>query len=172
MKFIKCEVSHFDSVALMYERCVRRLEENINFPKWSSNHPSREYIKESIKRGEMFIVVEGEKVFGAAVLNEDPEGNYCLGDWKNKLSEGEFLVIHILAVDPALERSGVGGLLVDGSIAFAKKNGYKAIRLDIVPENLPAKNLYLSRGFESAGKKEKLRDIEYIPTFELFELNF
>ena len=152
MKFIKCEVSHFDSVALMYERCVRRLEENINFPKWSSNHPSREYIKESIKRGEMFIVVEGEKVFGAAVLNEDPEGNYCLGDWKNKLSEGEFLV--------------------DGSIAFAKKNGYKAIRLDIVPENLPAKNLYLSRGFESAGKKEKLRDIEYIPTFELFELNF
>ena len=61
---------------------------------------------------------------------------------------------------------------MDGSVAFAKAKGYKAVRLDIVPENLPAASLYRSRGFESAGTVERLREIEDIPVFEIFELNF
>ena len=172
MRFIRCDMSHFEAVASMYERCVKKLEETINFPKWSKDHPSLEYIREAIGRGGQFAAVEGGKVLGAVVLSEDPEGNYGLGDWKNDLAEGEFLVIHTLAVDPAFERRGVGGFLVDGSVAFAKENGYKAVRLDIVPENVPAKNLYLSKGFSSAGKRSGVREIEYIPLFELFELNF
>ena len=81
-------------------------------------------------------------------------------------------MLRILAVDPEYERLGVGGFMVDGSIAFAKAKGYKAVRPDIVPENLPAAELYVSRGFVSAGRIGRLRDIEGIPVFEIFELNF
>ena len=155
----------------MYERAVRRLEDTVNYPKWSAEHPSRDYVRESILRGEQFACVDGDTILGAVVLSDNPEGRYELGCWKKKLAAGEYLVLHILAVDPAYQRLGIGGLLVDGSASYAKARGYKALRLDIIPENLPAARLYRSKGFTSAGKRRDLRDIDYIPEFELFELD-
>ena len=170
--FTKVDASQFAAVAGMYERAVEKLERTVNYPKWSKYHPSREYVAEAIMRGEQFACVDGGRILGAVVLNESPEGKYELGGWSRDLREGEYLVLHILAVDPEYERLGVGGFMVDGSIAFAKAKGYKAVRLDIVPENLPAAELYVSRGFVSAGRIDRLRDIEGIPVFEIFELNF
>ena len=169
--FTRCGMPRFEAVAAMYRRAFRHLEETVNYPKWSEEHPSRAYIKSAIRRGEQFVYADGERILGAVVLSEDPEGRYELGDWKTDLSEGDYLVLHILAVDPAYLRHGIGGLLVDGSVSYAKAMGYKALRLDIVPENLPAAELYRSKGFTSAGVRRDLRDIEYIPEFELFELS-
>ncbi len=39
-------------------------------------------------------------------------------------------------------------------------------------ENLPAVELYRSRGFRSAGKSDLQRGLDFIPIFELYELNF
>ena len=172
MEFLKCTREHFDAAAKMYARVVRTLEENVNFPKWSDEHPSREYISDSISRGELFACVDGEAILGAAVLSENPEGCYELGDWKVDLRRGEYLVIHTLAVSPDHEREGVGSFLVDGCIAYAKENGYRAIRLDVVAENVPAIDLYKKKGFTYAGSKDLLRDLDYIPVFDLYELNF
>lgn len=169
--FIKCNMSHFDAVVSLYDRSVKKLEETVNYPKWSKDHPSREYIKDSIKNGRQFACLKDGEVLGAIVLSENPEGNYRAGEWSRELEEGEYLAIHVLAVDPEYKRQGIGGFLVDKSIEFARKNGYKAIRLDVVPENLPAVSLYKSKGFTSAGKKDLMRNIENIPVFELYGLN-
>lgn len=169
--FIQCDMTHFDAVMAMYERSVKKLEQTVNYPKWSDAHPSRAYVAASIRRGEQFACIKGNEILGAVVLSENPEGRYELGNWSRDLREGDYLVVHILAVDPAHERLGVGGFLVDQSIAFAKANGYKAVRMDVIPENLPAVNLYRSRGFTSAGQSELERNIAYIPMFELYELN-
>ena len=169
--FIRCDKTHFDAVAAMYERAVRKPEQTVNYPKWNSEHPSRAYVAASIDRGEQFACVREGAVLGAVVLSEDPEGRYDLANWSRDLRQGEYLAVHILAVDPAFEHRGVGGFLVDQSIAYAKAHGYKAIRLDVLPENLPAINLYRSRGFTCAGRHELMRNIPYIPIFELYERN-
>ncbi len=39
-------------------------------------------------------------------------------------------------------------------------------------ETLPAVELYRSRGFRSAGKSDLQRGLDFIPIFELYELNF
>ena len=62
--------------------------------------------------------------------------------------------------------------MVEFCIEKAKNEGYKAVRLDIVPENIPAKRLYEKAGFKYAGEKDLNRGFEDIPTFQLFELNF
>lgn len=111
-------------------------------------------------------------IFGAAVLNEDPNGNYDVGDWSKELKKGEYLIIHTLAVDPLHEHKGVGGYMVDKCIDIAESKGYKAIRLDVVPDNIPAINLYKNKGFTFAGIKDLSRNIEDIPLFGLYELNF
>ena len=62
--------------------------------------------------------------------------------------------------------------MVKYCIDYAREHGFKAIRLDVVPENIPARRLYERLGFTFAGEKDLKRDIEDIPTFALYELNF
>ena len=169
--FIRCRAEHFDAVTAMYERAVAELERTVNYPKWKKDHPGRDYVKEAIAKGEQFACVAEGEILGAVVLNEDPEGNYAIGRWSRDLPDGAYLVVHILAVDPAWKGRGIGGFLVDGAIAYAKEQGYRAIRLDIVPDNLPAKRLYTSRGFVSAGQMNVRPELTEIPIFELYELN-
>ncbi len=172
MEFIKCGREHFEAVVQMYAQVLKNLEETVNYPKWSKEHPSKEYIFDSISRGELFVCVENDKILGAAVLSENPEGAYELGDWKKELSRGEYLVIHTLATSTENKRKGVGSFMVDGCIAYAKANGYKAVRLDVLKENTPAINLYKNKGFTFAGRRDLLRNIDYIEDFDLYELNF
>ena len=172
MDFIKCNKKHFEAVVQMYAKVLKKLEETINYPKWSEEHPSKEYIFESISRGELFACVENESILGAAVLSENPEGCYELGEWKRELSRGEYLVVHTLAVNPENARKGVGSFMVDGCISFAKDNGYKAVRLDVLKENIPALSLYKNKGFTFAGRSDLKRNIDFIEDFDLYELNF
>ena len=88
------------------------------------------------------------------------------------MKKGEYLIIHTLAVDPLHEHKGVGRYMVDKCINIAESKGYKAIRLDVVPDNIPAINLYKSKGFTFAGIKDLSRNINGIPLFGLYELNF
>ena len=169
--FIRCRAEHYDAVTAMYARVLTELERTVNYPKWTKDHPGREYVKAAIEKGEQFACVANGEMLGAVVLNGDPEGNYAIGHWSRDLPDGAYLAVHILAVDPAWKNRGVGGFLVDGAIAYAKEQGYRAIRLDIVPENLPAKRLYTSKGFVSAGRMDLRPELKEIPIFELYELN-
>ena len=62
--------------------------------------------------------------------------------------------------------------MVEYCIHTAKENGYKAVRLDVIPTNAPARRLYENMGFLFAGEKDLSRDIKDISTFALYELNF
>lgn len=172
MEIVKCERKHLDMAADLYERVVAYLEETVNYPKWSKEYPCRETVLSSILRGEQYGCVEEGRMIGGFVLNDNPGGDYGVGTWKKRLSPGEFLVIHTLAVDPSAGGRGVGGFMVDFCIQWAKGNGYKAIRLDVIPDNRPAIRLYERKGFSFAGRGDLDRGIEEIPVFDLFELNF
>ena len=104
------------------------------------------------------------------MLSEDPEGFYEAGEWSVDLERGEFLIIHVLAVDPDKGQRGIGGFMVERCIDIARRGGYKAIRLDVVPGNIPAEKLYAKYGFTYAGRKDLLKNIDFIPLFDLYEL--
>ena len=170
MPLIKCESKHTAEVTALYFKVVDFLENSVNYPKWSGSHPSRESIKEYIKNGIQYAYAEDGRMLGAVVLSEDPEGNYDAGEWKCNITEGEYLVIHVLGVDPEISRSGIGSSIVQACIEYARDNNYKAIRLDAVPDNVPAIRLYEKMGFHYAGTKDLKRNIKEIPEFALYEL--
>ena len=153
----------------MYGRVVKHLKETVNYPKWSEEYPCRESVQKAIQKGEQYACVEDGEILGAAVLNENPDGDYGAGDWSQELRQGEYLVIHTLAADPSARGRGVGSYIVERFIEMAKSRGYQAIRVDVVPGNDPAVNLYQRKGFVFAGAKDLLRGIEEIPIFELYE---
>ena len=128
MEFFRCGAEHYDPVVHLYRRVVKKLEDTVNYPKWSDEHPSAGYVEESIKNGEQYACAQDGRIVGALVCSENPEGCYELGDWKRNLKRGEYLVIHVLAVDPGYERRGVAGFMVDSCVTMAKENGYKGNR--------------------------------------------
>ena len=81
------------------------------------------------------------------------------------------MVIHALAVATELQGRGIGKQIVGFCIDYARAHGYKAIRLDVVPTNYPAKKLYEQCGFAYLGDVDLERGFEDIPLFSMYELN-
>lgn len=55
--------------------------------------------------------------------------------------------LRILLVDPAARGHGLGGRLVDHCIAFARRAGYRQLRLWTNDPLAAARRIYLARGF-------------------------
>ena len=159
----KASLPHLDTLTEFYDRVTDHLEATVNYPKWT---------KGAIEDGVQYICTSDEKAVGAFILNRDPQGNYAAGEWTRNIPEGEYMVIHTLAVSPDCPRQGIGQFMIVYAIELAKVQGCKGIRLDVVPDNIPARRLYEKAGFTFAGEKDLKRDIPEIPLFALYELNF
>ena len=172
MEIRKCNDLDIISVGEFYDRAVKDLCENINYPKWEYKiYPSEVSVRTKTQLGHQFICIENNEIVGAFVLNDDPQGKYGNAVWSSSLSQGEYMVCHTLATDPTRKRTGIGKQIVDFCIRYAKENGYKAIRLDVVPDNIPARKLYEKCGFQYVGDVDLERDIPEIPEFSMYELN-
>ena len=82
------------------------------------------------------------------------------------------MVLHTLAVDPDMNGRGIGSKVIEFCVDKAQAEGSRALRVDIVPGNLPARKLYEKNGFTYAGDADLERGFEDIPVFSLFETNW
>ena len=173
MKITKCTMEQLDETAAFYDKVVAYLDAHVKYPKWKrGEYPGRESTAQAISEGVQYICTEKGKIAGAFILNDVPLGDYSAARWSLDLKEGDYLVIHTLAADPQSYHRGIGRFMVEYCIKTAREDGYRALRVDTVPDNFPARRLYESMGFTYAGIEGLNRNIEGIPEFALYELNF
>ena len=172
MEIRKCRDEDVPAVGRFYDRVVEWLDGHVNYPKWTYKvYPSEISARAQTRAGAQYVCLDGETIVAAFVLNADPEGDYAKGRWERELPEGSYLVVHALAVDPERQRSGFASEIVRYCVDQAKIGGYKAVRLDVVPGNAPARALYEKHGFKYAGDADLNRGIETIPVFSLYGLD-
>lgn len=168
----KCTKKEIAAVGSFYDHVVEYLCTHINYPKWSyQEYPSTDYVKQMTDADCQFVCVDHDTIIGAFVLNDDPQGAYDHAVWSRQLTAGSYLVFHTLATEPSLSRNGVGTQIVNFCIDYARQNGYSAIRLDVVPDNIPAKKLYEKCGFTYTGEADLDRGLDEIPLFSMYEFN-
>ena len=173
MQIRKCQETDVTTVGAFYDRVVLWLDKHINYPKWMYRvYPSEKWASDMTATGAQYICMDNGKLVAAFVLNADPQGNYQKGRWSRDLPDGAYMILHALAITPKLHGRGIGAKIVRFCAEKAKAEGYKALRVDIVPGNLPARRLYEKSGFRYAGDVDLERGIENIPLFSLFELNW
>ncbi|MCI8611023.1 MAG: ribosomal protein S18-alanine N-acetyltransferase [Clostridiales bacterium] len=83
--------------------------------------------------------IQLSKIFAYAIL-------YQAGD------EGDIANIAVL---PDYRRMGIGGMLLDTMLQHAKTADIRAVYLEVRQSNIPAIQLYLSKGFQEIGKRKK-----------------
>ena len=172
MQIRKCQKSELPLAWDFYDRTIDWLKENDNLPKWEHGiHPTHKYIKDMVESGSQYICCEDDSLIGAFVLNDDPEGAYQKGSWSRVIPEGEYLVIHALAISNDHQGHGIGSRVISFCIDVAKSGDFKAVRLDLVPGNVPAQKLYEKNGFTYVGDEDLDRGNPEIPFFSLYELN-
>jgi GNAT superfamily N-acetyltransferase len=65
--------------------------------------------------------------------------------------EDDTAILRVLLVTPAARGLGLGGALVDTCLTFARRAGYRRMRLWTTDPLVAARHIYLSRGFELTG---------------------
>lgn len=167
----KCTETEAAAVGVLYDRVVCWLDEHINYPKWKYKiYPSEEFAQDMTRQGDQYICLENDEIIGAFVLNTNPMGNYRKATWSQELSDGEYLVLHTLAIAPEASGQGRATEVIRFCIDLAKEGGFKALRLDMVPGNLPAQRLYEKNGFNYVGDEDLERGVDDVPYFSMFEL--
>ena len=145
----QANIEDYGSIIAFYDDVIERTADVREYARWQKGkHPKAEGIKAYVQEGSMYLHKELDTLVGVMA------------------------VIHILAVSPDRQGSGIGSEMVREAIELAKANGMIAIRLDALATNTPAHKLYERLGFEYRGKQNLYADITGWTDFYFFEYKY
>ncbi len=139
-----------DAVVAIYREAIRFLNDQGN-RQWSETiYPTPKTADDALEAGTLHVVERDATVCGTVILNEIQHPSYAGLTWR--YNDGPQLVMHTLAVHPAVGSRGIATDIVRYSLDYARSHGYDAVRLDVFPPNKAAVALYQKFGFEYVGK--------------------
>lgn len=131
-------------------------------------YPTKDDAERAIYAGALFVYEENGTIVGSIIIDKVQPIEYATIPWKEKLSEDEVMVIHLLMVRPSMSGKGIASSLIKFATELAQKNSCRALRLDTGSQNIPALSLYQKNGFEiiaSASKKSWRCNCTQKPSF-------
>lgn len=160
----------FDSLIAFYDDVMERTPEIVIYARWQKGkHPTIEGIKAYIDEGSMYLYKESGIIAGAMAVTMYQGDDYHAIEWSKKVADNEVAVIHILAVSPDKQGTGIGSEMIRETIRLARENGMKAIRLDALASNTPAHRIYERLGFQYKGKQHLYAENTGWTDFYFFE---
>jgi len=170
MKIIRADASSYEAVRGFYHSLIDEMKSADRIVTWVKDvYPAPEFLKESAERRELYLGIEDGQIAAAMVLNCDANEGYRDASWQVDACEGEAMVIHALGVHPRFGGRGFGAEMTRYAIDVARNAGMKAIRLDVLKGNEPARRIYVSCGFEPIGWVQMYYENTGLADFELFE---
>lgn len=138
----------FEQVAALYDEMIADMAHSAFDPHWNrEDHPSDAFLKGAVERGELIVCEHEGELAGALVLDTGGAQGYEGAPWPTDAAASEASVIHVLCTLPRLQGKGLARALLKGALDIARERSRRCVRLDILPDNLPAQKLYESEGF-------------------------
>ena len=146
------------AVVLLYSAVCDAMRDTPYDVSWDmSYHPTEARLLSAIHAGEMLVAErdgnEGgdERFLGAAIVNGVQEKGYEAADWTVSADPDRVAVVHLLATAPWARHVGAGRALIDASAKYARQVGCMSMRLDVWPNNEPARAMYERCGMLDKG---------------------
>lgn len=174
----------FEKVRKMYWDLIDNASDDPSFPQWVKGlHPSDELLRNSIEKSQLYVAeVQAPsedsldmyetvpKIVGAYILCRQDIPAYNTAAWKVDAKPEEALVIEVLAVAHDYRHKGVAKELVRHAAELADDFGIKALRLDVIENNLKAEEMYKNMGFKYIQTVRMDRPVG-VRNFRLYELS-
>lgn len=168
----KAEPKEYAAVCGFYDTLIEEMAVLPYHPKWQKGiYPEYEYLKAAIRAGELFVAIEDEVILGAMVVNHSVNDGYRDANWHVSAEAHQVTLIHTLGVAVHHMHRGIGKAMVSFAIRQARESGQKAIRLDVIDGNLPARKLYEGLGFRFIQHQTMYYEDTGWCGFDLFELS-
>lgn len=160
--------------AMVREKYIEVIEhtKNMNIhARWIyGQHPTDAMLQSYIDRQEMYLYMDGENIAAMAAIILYQSEEYYEIIWSQNLKDDEVATLHIFTVAPEYQGKGVSKRMMSDIISLVKKNGKKAIRLDALASNIPARHLYEKLGFAYRGKQNLFAENTGWTDFLYYEL--
>lgn len=168
----RASLEDYDSIIAFYDDVIERTPEIEKHARWQhGKHPTADGIKSYVNEGCMYLHKEQDTIVGAMALTMYQGADYHAIGWSRQVQDDEVSVIHILAVSPDKQGTGIGSEMVREAINLAKAKGMKSIRLDALATNTPAHKIYERLGFVYKGKQHLYAENTGWTDFFFFELS-
>ena len=137
-----------------YINVIENTPEIEKYARWVyGKHPTDEALRSFIENGEMYLLADGGTVAGMVAIVMHQGTDYEDIPWTEKLENDQVATLHLLAVCPEYRGRTLGNTILELAGELAKQQGKRAIRLDVLESNLPARYLYEKNGFIFRGKE-------------------
>ena len=167
--FRKAEKVDFYKIRSLYWNLIDQDQDDPSFPHWKKGiHPSDEMILDSIDKGDLYVLSDGEEIAACVIANDEKVEGYADAPWQ--VDSDDIIVLHVLAVHPDHRGKGLARRLVENVIEQERKAGKKALRLDVIENNTTAERLYQKLGFRYIQTMTLYYDVVGEMTFKLYEL--
>lgn len=146
VKFRKANPADLDSIEKIYEDIHSAEENGSQTIGWNIGvYPTRETARDSILRGDMFVLEDGQ-ILGSAVINQIQVDVYYGAPWE--MDSESVCVLHTLVIAPQAAGRGYGRAFVAFYERWAKEHDLPELRIDTNARNTAARALYRKLGYK------------------------
>ena len=148
----KATFADLDAVEALYNEIHDAEERGELSTGWLRDvYPVRATAEAALTRDDLFVMEEGGRVIGAAIINQIQVDVYDGAPWQFEASPDEVCVLHTLVISPALSGRGYGSAFVRCYEEYARTRGCAELRMDTNARNRAARGLYAKLGYKEIG---------------------
>ncbi|MCI8285011.1 MAG: GNAT family N-acetyltransferase [Firmicutes bacterium] len=164
-------IEEWDSVFRFYYDLIEDMHDSGIPLGWEKNIvPSEKFIKKSILKQELHIGESAGQVAAAMVVNSECDEEYSSIKWQVRAEQQDVMVMHSLGVLGRYQGQGIASRMINHAYLTAMRTNKKAVRLDVLKNNIKARELYEAMGFKYIDENKMFyKDIGFID-FVFYEL--
>ena len=150
----RCKITNLPKLRDFYKYVIDNTQGMADYCRWIyGKHPTDEMIEDYIRQESMYFLKKDGEIIAAVAVTDSQNVDYHDTDWQVSLNDDEVCTVHILAIHPRFQKSGMARTIMEEIIVCARKKDKKAVRLDAIEPNTPAQRLYESMDFKKRGVK-------------------
>ena len=149
MEVVKTKKEDVLKIDLIFDEAKAYLKSK-GIDQWQNGYPNASTVYEDIETDTSYVLKDNDEVIGTMrfLIDTDPDYIDIDGQW---LSDGEYGVIHRIAISNDHKGKGYASVLLDHSIALCKEYGVHSLRIDTHEMNLSMRSFLKKHGFVECG---------------------
>lgn len=150
IEFRKAEISDKEIIWEIVQQSIERRRID-GSEQWQNGYPNEQTVESDISKKFGFVLTVNDEiaVYVALIFNDEPAYSSIEGAW---LTNGEFVVIHRVAVSEKFAGQGLAKKLFDVIEEYVKSQNVHSIKVDTNYDNLAMLKILEAKGYTYCGE--------------------